>query len=563
MVRRESDLNRPRSALEKLVHGSLVMICVTAVLFAGDTAAAGPNADLQARIVEAAKDIDAAVVGQRLTSAHLLTGFYELGGHSPVWIQSGKMTAQGLALVSILGGAQAHGLDAKDYHLPVISAAIARGDTVVEESAADLELLLSDAALTFARHLSRGKVSPEQLYDSWKARPRTQDIVSILRQALSGDSGSLTQAFDMLAPRDPRYQQLKALLVELRNSIGAPLPQVPRTMLRLDDQGSAVVALRKRLAAWEGNPAEDGEPEFFDIALEARVKQFQHRHGLEPDGIVGANTIEWLNKTWAQRMRQVKVNLERWRWMPDDLGQRRIEVNIAGFRVDIMEGDRKVLSMRAIVGKPYHKTPVFSDRMSYLVLNPSWNIPWSIAVNEILPALRENPIYLSENNMRVLKGWGYDAEVIDPGGVDWNALTKKNFRYRFQQVPGDFNALGRVKFMFPNEFDVYLHDTSARSLFTSEARDFSHGCVRLEKPMDLAHYLLQTDPDWTPGRIQNVLASGQESEIPVRDQVPVHVMYWTVWVDGSGLPHFRNDIYDRDEPLAAALIDTVTPPQAQ
>jgi len=313
--------------------------------------------------------------------------------------------------------------------------------------------------------------------------------------------------------------------------------------------------LKKRLASWEGGYDGSDETDRFDIALEARVKQFQHRHGLEPDGVVGQKTIGWLNKSHAQRMRQVRVNMERWRWMPAELGERRIEVNIAGFRVDVMEAERKRLSMRAIVGKPYHKTPVFSDRMSYLVLNPSWNVPWSIAVKEILPKAQTNPSYFEEKNMRVLKGWGNEPVVIDNKAVDWNSLNEDNFRYRFQQRPGDNNALGRVKFMFPNEFDVYLHDTSARSLFTNESRDFSHGCVRLEKPMDLARYLLGGEASWTQEKLDSVLESGQETEVPIRTRMPVHFMYWTVWVDGSGLPHFRDDIYERDEPLAIALID--------
>jgi len=495
------------------------------------------------------------VEGMDLSSPDLTREFYARVGNVPVWINEGTLTAHGSALIGILGGAQEHGLDARDYHLLAISARIARGHMADAEGAVDLELLLTDGGLTYARHLSAGKVSPELLYDSWKARPRKQDVVSILGDAISGEARSLILSYEGMAPRDPRYQRLKALLLELTSSIGSPLARVPRGTLRLDDRGAAVSALRKRLEAWGGSLPEVDDPEVFDIALEASVKQFQHRNGLEPDGVVGTNTIAWLNKSYAQRMRQVRVNMERWRWMPADLGQSRIEVNIAGFRVDVMESDRKVLSMRAIVGKPYHRTPVFSDRMSYLVLNPTWNVPWSIAVNEILPKLKENSSYLSENNMRTLSGWGYDAKVIDSGSVDWSSLNKQNFRYRFQQMPGEDNALGRVKFIFPNEFDVYLHDTPARSLFTRESRDFSHGCVRLEKPFDLARYLLQDERSWTQERLDAVLESGKETQVPIRSRAPVHLMYWTVWVDDSGLPHFRDDIYKRDEPLAAALID--------
>jgi murein L,D-transpeptidase YcbB/YkuD len=505
-------------------------------------------------IRQAMEDIQASVDGPRLQSPHLLDALYARSGHARVWMKGGMLTAHGRALVDILADAQDHGLDARDYHLPEISAAIAAG-RMADGAGAALDLLLSDGALTYATHLLSGKVRPEQLYDSWKARPRAQDVVSPVWQALSADAPSLAGVYEKMAPQDPRYRQLKALLADLRDSIGPPLPTIPRLLLRLGDRGPAVSSVRQRISAWLGGGRADGGSDVYDIALEAAVKQFQLRHGLEPDGVVGPKTLKWLNRSYAQRMRQVRVNMERWRWMPAELGHRRIEVNIAGFRVEVMEADRKVLSMRAIVGKPYHKTPVFSDRMAYLVLNPSWNVPWSIAVNEILPKIRREPGYLSENNMRVLSGWGYDAEVVDRDGIDWATMTGERFRYRLQQMPGEDNALGRVKFMFPNEFDVYLHDTPSRSLFTSESRGFSHGCVRIEKPLELTYYLLRGEPQWTKERIDRVLSSGVETEVSIRHSIPVHIMYWTVWIDGSGLPHFRNDVYGRDGPLAAALID--------
>ncbi len=556
MTPQAQEVRRPADVLNRRSWDFLLGLWIfPALLLFWCAAATGDDNVIQARLRAIAQGVDSAIDGKRLSSSELLDGFYARSNYATVWVQSGKVTAHGRALVGVLGGAQDHGLDTRDYHLPTISARIAEGRIAEAKRSAELDLLLTDGALTYARHLTRGKVQPEQLYDSWKARPREQDVAAIVWRARSGDARALDPAYRLLAPRDPRYQQLKVLLRELGNSIGLPLPRLPSILLRLDDHSAEVSLLRKRLAAWRGDQPEVDPSQIFDIALEARVKQFQLRHGLEPDGVVGERTRRWLNKTYAERMRQVRVNLERWRWMPADLGSRRIEVNIAGFRVDVMEADRKVLSMRAIVGKPYHKTPVFSDRMAYLVLNPSWNVPWSIAVNEILPALQQDPSYLQEKNMRILSGWGHDAEIVDSRGIDWGTVTKKNFRYRFQQLPGDTNALGRVKFMFPNEFDVYLHDTPARSLFTSQSRGFSHGCVRLEKPMDLADYLLRGDERWTRERVREVLASGQETEAPVRDRLPVHIMYWTVWIDGAGLPHFRNDIYDRDEPLAMALID--------
>ena len=228
-------------------------------------------------------------------------------------------------------------------------------------------------------------------------------------------------------------------------------------------------------------------------------------------------------------------------------------MNIAAFRVDVVESVETVLTMRAIVGRAYRRTPVFSDTVRYLVLNPSWNVPHSIAVNDKLPLIRQDPGYLERYGYRLYRGWGANAARVDPDTVDWSRITARNFPYRLYQEPGPHNALGRIKFMFPNRFDVYLHDTPERQLFQRTTRTFSSGCIRVERPRDLAGYLLRGAPSWTPDRIDRVLAAGTETTVSLPEPVPIHIQYWTAWAEGDGTVHFRPDIYDRDDSLDRAL----------
>jgi murein L,D-transpeptidase YcbB/YkuD len=245
--------------------------------------------------------------------------------------------------------------------------------------------------------------------------------------------------------------------------------------------------------------------------------------------------------------------MERLRWILGNVEQRSIFVNIANFRLYVVDNGRTVLSMKVVVGKPYWDTPVFTSKMTYLIINPSWNVPDSIARREILKEIRKDPDYLAKENIQVLKGWGSREEEIDPGKIDWSRITPENLPYRFRQEPGPLNPLGRLKFMLPNKFNVYLHDTSARSLFSSNVRAFSHGCTRIEKPLELADYLLRDDPAWTRDKLLAAIDDGTEQKINILHPLNVHFLYLTSWVDEKGTVQFRKDIYGRDKLLDEAL----------
>jgi L,D-transpeptidase YcbB len=314
------------------------------------------------------------------------------------------------------------------------------------------------------------------------------------------------------------------------------------------------VELRNRLvASGDLDLGKTGRGDLFDDGLEQAVTIFQKRHGLKADGIVGSVTLTALNVPLQHRIRQLELNLERLRWILGNTEQRSIVVNIANFELNVIESGKSVLSMKVVVGKPFQQTPVFTAQMTHLVINPSWNVPDSIAQKEILSKIRKDPHYLVEQKMMVLREQGYREYEIDPETIDWSRITAKKLSYKFRQEPGPLNPLGQIKFMFPNRFDVYLHDTPSKRLFSENVRTFSHGCTRIEKPIELAEYLLRDAPGWTRDKLLSAIEEGTEQKVLIPHPLNVHFLYLTAWVDEEGLLQFRNDIYKRDPLLDKAL----------
>jgi murein L,D-transpeptidase YcbB/YkuD len=277
---------------------------------------------------------------------------------------------------------------------------------------------------------------------------------------------------------------------------------------------------------------------------------FQLRNGLTADGVVGKATIEAMNIPVEDRIATIEANLERWRWLSDDLGERYIEVNIANFELQVIEKDDMVFRTEVIVGRTLRETPVFSSTMTYLVLNPDWTVPPTILNDDIIPSVINNPDYLAEKNLKILR---MDGTEVDPSTIDWINMVQAGFPYRIHQEPGPKNALGRVKFMFPNQYSVYIHDTPDQNLFGRTDRSFSSGCIRVNNPLDLAACIMKDSPAWTPEQIKNVIDQGEERIINLAKSIPVHIVYLTAWASDDGLVYFRKDIYDRDQPLLAAL----------
>lgn len=489
--------------------------------------------------------------------------FYERRAYEPAWVLNGTVTPLVDELLSSIRSADSQGLRSTDYHLRRIETVVKKLHRGTEPGyrldyglLVDLELLCTDAFLIYGSHLLSGRVDPHTIDVEWYANRREADLAGILQSAI--EQNSVDSILNTLLPPQTGYALLVRALADYRqleqNGGWDSIPAGPG--MKPGSQGERVLFLRRRLErTGDLRTSPLGDSSAYDASLEVAVIAFQRRHGLKADGIVGPVTLATLNVPVEERIIQIITNLERWRWLPQNLGQRHLLVNIANFELDAIKEDSTIVSMRVIVGKSYRRTPVFSDRITYMVLNPSWNVPHLIAVQDILPLARVNPNYLAENDFELITGWGTDMTIVDPISVDWTDVSDKRFNYRLRQKSGSKNALGSIKFMFPNQFDVYLHDTPARGLFAREKRDFSSGCIRVEDPMAVAEFLLEGDHQWTMMRLKSQLAAGQEQTIRIQKPVPIHILYWTAWVTPDGIVHFRDDIYDRDKPLITALLE--------
>jgi murein L,D-transpeptidase YcbB/YkuD len=290
--------------------------------------------------------------------------------------------------------------------------------------------------------------------------------------------------------------------------------------------------------------------------LQQAVLTFQRQHGLTVDGVIGKNTISALNIPIAEKIASIRINMARWRWQAHDLGEKFVLVNIASFNLKAFEGEEIVLDIPVIVGEDQHQTPVFSGLIKYIDVNPFWNIPTSIAQKEELPALRKNQNYLVNRHVRLFSSWQADASELDSTAINWHTVTEGQIAgYRLRQDPGPWNALGKIKFIFPNAYSVYMHDTPAHNLFGRTKRNFSHGCIRVSDGLSLALFLLKNQPVGYPiEEFEAIYKQEQRKVIQLSLPVPVHITYLTTWVDKNGAMYFNRDIYDRDAKLYTALL---------
>lgn len=505
---------------------------------------------------------EASAAAAALRSPGLVNEFYGRRGFEPAWIVEGEVSVGARALLRQLEAADREGLRPEDYHVEtlrtLLEASPRPGPGLLQRDA-DLELLLSDAFFLFGSHLLNGRVDPEAIIEEWDGPAPEADLTEVLEEALRGRG--VATVLDELRPSHPAYGRLTWALAHLRRIADrGGWPTVPAgEKLEVGAHGPRVRAIRERLQAEfdlpdimiEGNPF--GDLEEFDGLLAAGVKAFQERHGLLPDGVVGARTLQAMNVTVEERIRQIEVNLERWRWLPRDLGDRYVLVNVPAFTADVVEDGEYVLRMRSIVGQPLRQTPVFSGRMSYLVFAPFWNVPETIATEDKYPEVAADPAWVAEHHYKLFPMYG--DEELDPYALPWDTLTAEGFAeaYRLRQDPGPWNALGRVKFMFPNDHDIYLHDTPERNLFDLTTRNLSSGCVRIDKPVELAEYLLSSLPAWDRTRIMEAMSAEEQELVGLPEPIPVHVLYWTSFVDDRGRVNFREDLYERDRPVARAL----------
>ncbi|HKG94013.1 MAG TPA: L,D-transpeptidase family protein [Gemmatimonadaceae bacterium] len=509
-----------------------------------------------------------------------VTGLYAAYDTLPLWLEEGGPRDRARALVSELAKAPTHGLRLGDYPLDELHRALSAvrdaGRSPSPEQLATADVLLSAAYVALAEDLLTGQVDPRTVSQGWHINPRKVDVDSALAERLKLEP--LDRAIAQLRPDNPDYDSLRVQLDIYREIVAAggwpAVPALPKAkLLKPRDTTSAdrLRALAKRLrvegyldgedvaAAPADSAAPNVERAVYDERLAAAVAAYQARHGIAVDSILGGETVESLNLPASYRAGQLATNLERFRWLPRTLGERYVVVNVPAFHLEAYDAGRKALDMRVVVGMEYKDrvTPVFADSMDAVVFRPYWNVTEDIAVKEILPDVWKTPGYLAKHQYEVVRGQRDDAPAADPSILSEEGI--RSGKVRIRQRPGDENALGYVKFLFPNDYNIYLHDTPQRGLFEKDVRAFSHGCIRIEKPAELAQLVL----GWDAGRVAAAMADSTHDNWRVKldRKLPVYIVYLTTYMRDGQL-YFGNDLYNRDDALVKELAAGAAPEAA-
>jgi len=459
-------------------------------------------------------------------------------------------------LAAIITSAE-EGLIPDDYHLKAITR---QGNELKEASASSVakmveyDLLLSDALVLLGQHKRYGKVDPREVEEKHNLEPAVPRISPSDIYLTAIKTGTVRETLDKRSPDHPAYINLKQALNQYRQIASkGGWQQVPAgPSLKPGMRDDRVAAMRKRLTiTGDYHYKGSSDPAFFDDNLAAAVKSFQTRHHLEPDGLVGKTAINAMNVSVADRINQIRVNMERTRWVIHDMPSSSLIVDIAGFRLQYYHQNKLTWSSKVMVGQPFHQTPVFRSAVTYLVLNPTWTITPDIVKNETVPSILKDKNYLQKQRLRVLDGSG--AEV-NPTSIPWNQYLGKHFPYTLRQDSGIDNSLGLIKFIFPNTYHVYLHDTPSKSLFGRTQRAFSHGCIRMQNPLELGKMIISNDPgNPTNGeKFDQIIASGKTTTVILKQPLPIFLMYLTTNVQ-DGVVLFKPDLYNRDQGISDAL----------
>lgn len=481
----------------------------------------------------------------------ILTDFYQKRDLKPAWVTEDGPDKRAGILLSVLDNASAEGLDPASYQVSLLHKWWDKRDA---ESLAKLDILLTLELGSYVADVREGRIIPKIVEPKLFATAHDVDIdiVVLTKQAL--EAPDLLAFLKAQPPQHRYYSALIPALADYRKiQQNGGWPSIPAgKTLEIGTNDPRVATIRKRLSITGEYAGAVPGSTIYDEELEQAVKLFQEQHYLTPDGKAGKGTIIAMNVSAEDRVRQIIINLERWRWTSRDMKGTQIFVNIAAFYLSGLTDEDIDIRMPVIVGSDYHMTPVFSDSIKYLEFNPFWNIPASIAENEYLPQLQKNPNALSAKHIRV---FSKDEVEIDPKSVDWKNVSKKEMaRYRLRQDPGPWNALGTVKFIFPNPYSVYLHDTPNHAPFSQQDRAMSHGCIRLSQPHELAAYVLGSEDDsWTLERVKQVVDARERKVVHLNKPMPVHILYCTVVATPDGIVRFGDDVYGRDRLLAKAL----------
>ncbi len=495
-----------------------------------------------------------------------LVEFYAAPEQRPLWVDESGVTDRGKAVIAEIEKADDYGLRATDYPLPAPDSF----DAASSDAAAwlaDAEIKISYAVLGYARDARGGRIEPQRLsrhLDPSLALPNPSEVIESI--AFRADPAAYLRSFQ---PDHPQFEALRQKLLEMRGGsteTAAPAVVIPDgPVLKLGVEHEQVALLRRRLDMPESADGTWVTVTKFDAQVAEAVRRFQRAHGAFPDGAVGQGTRQLLNGGKPShtsgnpaRLKTILVNMERWRWLPRDLGAFYATVNVPEFMLRVVGDDGPVYSTRVVVGKPRTPTPVFSDEMQTVVFGPYWHVPTSIKVDEIRPYLRQEASWFFRSgrwNTSVLRRHGlgirYAGRDIDPDSIDWDRVDIRNLE--LYQPPGPGNVLGKVKFVFPNKHDVYMHDTQQKYLFANPVRAESHGCMRVQNPEALAAIIMKRDQGWSEGRTFSVLETGHDQQVALKQRIPVHITYFTLKVNPDGSLLTYGDLYGHDARMAAAL----------
>ena len=485
-----------------------------------------------------------------------LIQIYRSNGLQPFWIRDGKPTQAGMDIYAALKNADKHGLNPSSYLLSNITQFWNSTDTA---NLAKLDMILTLGMMLYVADQREGRLQPRQIDPELFA---TASDVEVDWKTLLETAFKAPDMERFLADQAPpflQYSYLQKKLAEYRTiAASGGWPTVTDgEVLKPGMIDPRVRVLRKRLAVSGDYIAEVTENTSFDPPLVEAVRRFQKRHNLLQDGVIGKQTLAAMNVPVDFRIQQLIINMERYRWLKRMNDERLVAVNIAGFEAVAGKPGKFDITMPVIVGKTYHKTPVFNDTIKYVDFNPYWNVPPGIARDEMLPKLKKDPAYLKKQNMRIFQGWEPDAVELDAMNIDWGNVSKSDMNlYHIRQEPGPDNSLGTLKIIFPNKYNVYLHDTPNHSLFNQEQRAFSHGCIRLGRPAEMAAWVLGgADKGWNVERVNEIVRSRKRQVVTLEQPVPVYILYRTAFVNpDDGSLYFYDDIYGRDRLLLQTLL---------
>jgi murein L,D-transpeptidase YcbB/YkuD len=479
--------------------------------------------------------------------------FYFGDKYQPVWTERDQADK----VLEILASAAKDGLDPEDYHYTILKMMLDQhkvAQKTSDRSRAIFDILLSDGVILYIRHLSQGKVDPRQMDASFNYSRREfepKQVSTALRKAVREDT--IANIMKQARPQQRFYAQMKTALARYRDLAAREVfIDIPDdVVLKPGNDHSNVLALRKRLAETGHLDAAAVSSSQFDKQLEEAVRRFQEDNDLDVDGIVGKQSYALLNMSWADRVDTLRLNMDRLRWIYRDISDDFIVVNIAGFELYYIRNNELVWDTPVMTGTIAHQTPVFTERLKYLEFNPTWTVPRSIIRRSLFPKFSANPQYVVDNNYHLIDREGQQA---DPLAIDWSAYNGSNFPYGVVQQPGENNALGRVKFIFPNRHAIYLHDTPSRALFSRSSRAFSSGCVRVKNPLQFAEILLDDPDQWSLQQVRDLVESGKPKErVYLQREMDVMLMYWTTSPTADGGVQFHPDIYNKDPAMLTAL----------